>query len=55
MGFQKIHDKFFKNVRDQENIEKQLAPYRNIVLQIKNLYKNLNFFAHIDIVFQIFN
>jgi len=26
-----------------------------MVLQIKNLYNNLNVFAHIDIVFQIFN
>jgi hypothetical protein len=30
MGFQKIRDKFFPVVRDQANIEKQLACYRNM-------------------------
>ncbi len=30
MGFQKIRDKFFPVVRDQANIEKQLAHYRNV-------------------------
>jgi hypothetical protein len=30
MGFRKIHDKFFPDVRDQANIEKQLAHTRNM-------------------------
>ncbi len=30
IGFQKIHDKFFLDVQNQANIEKQLVHYRNM-------------------------
>jgi hypothetical protein len=37
MGFPKIRDKFFPVVRDQANIEKHLARYRNIEVFLHTL------------------